>query len=413
MFHRIIIISFLTFFLSTSAWAGIQAETFTLSPMFGVHVFEGDQNFNNNASMLGLGLGYNITEQAALEAIYTHTFAKGDTTADPDAKVRTVRLDALYHLMPEEAMVPYLAVGLGAINTNPKTGSSSDHFLANAGAGIKIFLNELIAWRLDVRYLLDFPKPENNLQFMSGLFFQFGEAAAAPAPVVIAEPEPEPVETIVATQPAPEPEPEPVDSDGDGVYDDKDKCPNTPKGAPVNSDGCPLDSDGDGVYDYKDKCPNTPKGAPVNSVGCPLDSDGDGVLDYLDACPGTPAGVSVDSKGCPTKLTLKINFGLNSDKIGPEYDGEIAKAAECINNYPGNLVYIDGHTDSQGAAAYNQKLSERRAAAVKNRLIEKFNIPAGRMTSRGFGESQPVADNATKQGRFENRRVDVACGATE
>lgn len=411
MFHRIIILFLLAFSLTTSAWAGIQAETFTLSPMYGLHVFEGDQNFNNNAAMLSLGLGYNITERAALEAIYTHTFAKGDAAADPDAKVRTVRLDALYHFMPEETMVPYLAVGLGEINTNPDVGSSREHFLANAGAGLKIFLNELIAWRLDVRYLLDFPKPDNNLQFSSGLLFQFGEAAPAPAPVEIAEPEPAPVETIVATQPAPEPEP--LDSDGDGVIDDNDKCPNTPQGAPVNSVGCPLDSDGDGVYDYKDQCPNTPKGAPVNSVGCPLDSDGDGVFDYLDACPGTPAGVSIDSKGCPTKLSLKINFGSDSDKIGPEYDAEIAKAAECVNKYPGNVVYIDGHTDSRGAAAYNQKLSERRAAAVKNRLVEKFNIPASRMTARGFGESQPVADNATKQGRFENRRVDVACGATE
>ncbi len=382
MLLRIIVSSFLALFLTTSAWAGIQPQTFTFSPMFGLHVFEGDQNFEDSAALLWLGVGYNITDKAALEAVYTIAKADGETAADPDAKVRTIRLDALYHLMPEAKLVPYLAVGLGEINTNPETGKNREHLLANAGAGLKLFINEFIAWRLDARYLLDFPKPENNLQLSTGLFIQFGKAAPAPAPVEVAQPAPAPAPAAVVAPPQPEPKPQPVDSDGDGVYDDKDQCP------------------------------DTPKGAPVNSIGCPLDSDGDGVFDYLDACPDTPAGVSVDAKGCPTKLTLKINFGLDSDKIGPEYDGEIAKAAECINNYPGNLVYIDGHTDSQGSEAYNQKLSERRATAVKNSLVEKFSIPASRMTARGFGESQPVADNATKQGRFENRRVDVACGAT-
>lgn len=174
-----------------------------------------------------------------------------------------------------------------------------------------------------------------------------------------------------------------------------------------------LDSDGDGVTDDKDQCPNTPKGAPVNSVGCPLDSDGDSVFDYRDQCPETPAGVSVDVYGCPTKLTLQINFGNDSSTVSSEYDSEIAKAAQCINDYPGNSVFIDGHTDDTGPAAYNQKLSEQRAAAVKNRLIEKFNIPESRMVTRGFGEEQPVTGNKTAAERTLNRRVEVACGATK
>jgi OmpA-OmpF porin, OOP family len=100
------------------------------------------------------------------------------------------------------------------------------------------------------------------------------------------------------------------DSDGDGVPDRKDKCPNTPKGVQVYSDGCPVDLDQDGVPDYLDKCPNTPAGTPVNAEGCPFDSDGDGVPDHLDQCPGTPTGVKVDGKGCP----------LDSDGDGvPDY----------------------------------------------------------------------------------------------
>ncbi len=175
----------------------------------------------------------------------------------------------------------------------------------------------------------------------------------------------------------------------------------------------PRDSDGDGVIDELDRCPNTPRGAPVDKVGCPLDSDGDGVFDYLDKCPGTPKGVSVDATGCPTKLILHINFGHDSNVVGSQFIGEIAKAAQCINDFPGNKVLIEGHTDSSGPAEYNQKLSERRATAVVKALIDKFNIPSSRLVARGLGENQPIADNTTKAGRLENRRVEVACGATK
>jgi len=175
----------------------------------------------------------------------------------------------------------------------------------------------------------------------------------------------------------------------------------------------PKDSDGDGVMDAVDNCPNTPKGAPVNDVGCSLDSDGDGVFNYRDQCPGTPAGVSVDVYGCPTKLTLDINFATDSSKVGPEFDSEIAKAAQCIKDYPGNVVVIEGHTDSTGSAAYNQKLSQRRADAVKRQLMGKYDVEESRIIAKGFGESKPISDNKSAGGRELNRRVEVACGATE
>ncbi|HEY5674115.1 MAG TPA: OmpA family protein [Malonomonas sp.] len=183
--------------------------------------------------------------------------------------------------------------------------------------------------------------------------------------------------------------------------------------APAPVAVAPLDSDGDGVTDDKDQCPNTPKGAPVNSVGCPLDSDGDGVYDYLDQCPDTPKGVSVDSRGCPTALTLRINFKHDSSVVAEQYLGDIAKAAKCINEYPGNKVFVEGHTDSQGTSEYNQGLSERRAAAVVKTLVEQYDIPASRLTARGFGEDRPVADNTSNEGRYANRRVEVACGAAK
>ncbi len=205
----------------------------------------------------------------------------------------------------------------------------------------------------------------------------------------------------------------PIDSDKDGVADYLDKCPNTPTGIAVNKNGCPVDSDADGVADYLDKCPNTPKGAPVDKQGCPLDSDKDGVADYLDQCPNTPAGVSIDKDGCPTRLTLRIKFDNNSSQVSPVYHDELSEAAQCIKDYPGNEVLIYGHTDSKGAATYNQKLSENRASAVRNSLISQFDIAEKKLKIRGFGEDLPVADNKTSEGRALNRRVEVLCGAAK
>jgi OOP family OmpA-OmpF porin len=377
------------------AAASNQSGAFTLSPFLGNHVFEGNQSLDTS-SFWGVGLGYNLTENWAVEAVYSKTDADAEDLSTTDTKVETYHLDALYHFWPNKRFVPYIAAGLGAINSSPEGASDRDHLLLNYGAGFKYFiLDDLIALRADVRHLVDFPEPDNNLQYSAGLTFQLGKSTPAPEPVVITE----------------TPVPAPVDRDGDGVVDAMDQCPNTPSGIKVDAHGCPLDSDNDGVYDDLDKCPGTTSGVAVDSNGCPLDSDDDGVFDSLDQCPGTPQGVSVDAKGCPTTLTLHINFGHDSNKAGPEYDGEIAKAAQCINEYPGNVVFIYGHTDSDGAAAYNQKLSEQRAAAVKNRLVEKFDISADRMRTQGFGEDQPVADNKATEGKSLNRRVEVACGA--
>jgi len=283
MIKRLFIITLFALLLAGPSWAAVKPGAFTLSPMVGGQVFDSDQNLND-AILGSIGLGYNITEKAALEAVYTQANADGDTPADIDAKVRTFRLDALYHFMADNDLVPYLAIGFGEININPEVGGNKRHLLVNVGGGIKYFLREAVALRADARYLLDFPEPEENITYSAGLLFQFGGAAPAPAPVVI-EPTPAPVI--------------PKDSDGDGVTDDLDQCPNTPQGTPVNSVGCPLDSDGDGVNDDLDQCPNTPKGAPVDKDGCPLDSDGDGVFDYLDQCPNTPKGAPVDKDGCP------------------------------------------------------------------------------------------------------------------
>jgi len=208
----------------------------------------------------------------------------------------------------------------------------------------------------------------------------------------------------------------PMDSDGDGVYDGIDQCPNTPAGATVDSRGCPTDSDGDGVYDGVDQCPNTPRGATVDATGCPMDSDGDGVYDGIDQCPGTPAGAEVDERGCLVSIELTdVEFEFDSYQLtsaAAEYVREMADViAEQADPNGTGILELRGHTDSRGAAEYNQMLSERRAQAVLDYMLEVDPEIAAfqaqdRIRAVGFGETQPIDTNDTDEGRQRNRRVE-------
>ncbi|WP_303723066.1 OmpA family protein [Malonomonas rubra] len=195
-----------------------------------------------------------------------------------------------------------------------------------------------------------------------------------------------------------------------GFVDDIFLTEAKPKPTPMKM--APKDSDGDGVTDDKDQCPNTPRGDRVDAVGCSLskDSDGDGVTDDKDQCPNTPRGEMVDEVGCTLKLTLHINFDVDKADIKPEFSGELDKAAAYIKRYS-EIPYmlIAGHTDSQGSEAYNQKLSVRRAMAVRDYLINNYDVSEKKLVVRGYGELRPATSNDTAAGRYQNRRVEVIC----
>ena len=160
----------------------------------------------------------------------------------------------------------------------------------------------------------------------------------------------------------------------------------------------PKDTDGDGVYDHLDRCPGTPRGTLVDAVGCPLapkpaaplDSDGDGVYDDDDFCPDTPRGATVDDRA----------------EIRPAYEPELEAVATVLENNPAVKIQIQGHTDSVGAAAYNRQLSEKRARAVMEWLIQE-GIDRKRLSAVGLGEARPIASNDSAEGRERNRRVEL------
>jgi len=247
-------------------------------------------------------------------------------------------------------------------------------------------------------------------------------------------------EAKVIAPPPPPPVP-PKDSDGDGIIDANDKCPTVPGVAKY--DGCPVpDTDKDGINDDNDKCPTVAglakyQGCPVPDTdkdgindeedkcptvagvaryqGCPVpDTDKDGINDEEDKCPTVPGIASL--QGCPEvskEVTKTINYSAQniyfefaSTKLLPKSFKPLDDVVKVLNDNPSLKLKIDGHTDNIGSDEYNIKLSDGRAASVKNYLANK-GIAASRLESEGFGETKPVADNNTAAGRQKNRRVEM------
>jgi OOP family OmpA-OmpF porin len=146
--------------------------------------------------------------------------------------------------------------------------------------------------------------------------------------------------------------------------------------------------------------------APVAAVA--VDSDGDGVPDDADKCPDSPADKPVDADGCTiVSVVLKnVQFELNSAALTAGSGAALDKAVDAMNEYGDLRIEIQAHTDNTGDAAYNQQLSEKRAESVRDYMVSK-GIAADRMEVKGYGESRPVADNNTREGRAANRRVEL------
>lgn len=135
------------------------------------------------------------------------------------------------------------------------------------------------------------------------------------------------------------------------------------------------------------------------------DADGDGVADNKDACPSTPKGIKVDARGCWTH-SGELLFAFDSAEINKKYQSDLDDSTRVFEANPNMKVRIDGHTDDKGTEAYNQKLSLRRAQAVKDYLVKSAGININRLTVKGYGETRPAYPNDSEANRHKNRRVE-------
>ncbi len=315
--------------------------------------------------------------------------------AGPNEKIKLKGVELVLNrvFMRDRAVNPFIGVGLNSMSyLLPQKGANSHRdvgYLVKAGALTNLTksgalqLSTEIGWRTDgglkgcdlcgtgqTRYLED-------TFYGLGLHYNFGAhskpkaapVVAAAAPVVAAAPAP-----MAAPPPPPPPPPAPADSDHDGVVDSADRCPGTVAGAAVDANGCELDSDKDGV------------------------------VNRLDKCPTTPAGDKVDAVGCSLSMTLQVQFDTGKATIKPESNGKLDEFVQFLKDVPSAKGELEGHTDNVGKKASNQSLSQRRAEAVKAYVVGK-GVDAARLTAKGYGDTKPVADNKTVDGRAANRRV--------
>ena len=293
-----------------------------------------------------IGIGYMVNRHLGLELLYSDVNVDGERSRGRDAEL--IWANALHKMGGTDKIQPFALFGVG----RTEIGSSDDTEI-NVGAGFFSKISPRWSVRADVRAVHSTDEGGIEPFAFIGLTATLGKIAPPPPP----------------------------------------------------------DSDGDGVADPNDRCPNTPPGVAVDANGCPRDDDGDGVPNHLDECPGTIAGAEVDAKGChfedeeAISAEVLIEFDFDSSELRANEYGDVRRIAEFMREHPEADAMIEGHTDSIGTERYNQRLSQERAQAVRDRLVDVEGIAASRVTAIGYGESQPIASNDTEEGRQRNRRV--------
>ena len=320
----------------------------------GTYMFENERNLDDAYSLEG-GVELPLNEMMSLEAwLSDYSVDVDNSNAELDGQ--RIAVGALFHLK-EGSTRPFIAAGMGHLEFETQSGYDFSETLVHLGLGVKKYFDSNVVLRGELMAMNSLDNEFTDLGARIAVGYAFGRSVT---PVV----EEEPVkEVVVVVQ--------------EQVVEEK------PEPAP----------------------------APVQPVPAPVDTDKDGVVDAQDKCPSTDAAFKVDASGCPVMLSqaieikMNVKFPNNSSIISRDNYAEIQKVADFMKQFDGTEVTVEGHSDSTGSDAYNKMLSQRRADAVKNVLINEFKVAPERVKAIGYGEERPIADNATAEGRAANRRV--------
>jgi OmpA-OmpF porin, OOP family len=319
-----------------------------ITPQVGVLRTDSDRPTDRWNALGGLAFGKHLSDGWSAELALNGTRLQSDIDGIPDLSLYGASVDVLRVFGRENAFAPYVGIGAGVLDNQFTPGRGEQDAMAQVSIGAfwRLWENNSgsrsLALRPDFKARYDDAHSAGHLlDYIGTLGLQYSWGSPPPPP-----PAPAPV-AEPAPPPPPAVPPPPADTDGDGVTDDRDRCP------------------------------------------------------------GTPRGVAVDADGCPQKgsITLEgVTFEYNSATLQASSLYALDAVAEGLKKYPRLKVEMQGHTDSKGPDSYNLTLSQKRADAVREHLLSR-GVPSSQITAKGYGEGQPIADNATDAGRAQNRRV--------
>ncbi len=385
------------------------------------------KTWNWNAAGFRLSAGKLITNKLTFEGVASlNTVA--ENYVNLDANYPYISLDGMFKYQLTKGLFvvdPYLTIG-GGYTWLDTVGAGT----VNGGVGVNFWLTTHFGFTIQTVYKHAFEEYGlKHYQHSTGIVFKFGGKDADKDGILDEDDACPELFGTIETKGCP-------DRDKDGVIDSEDLCPDN--FGPPFLRGCP-DNDGDGTPDKYDKCPEQP--GEIDDDGCPLfDTDKDGIADKYDKCPQQPG--SNDNNGCPLNqqqqaqqqqqqaaaqqqqiiernkaiklsvtnrindLTQNITFNNGQASLTNSGKAALDEIAKVMLEQVNMKFHIAGHTDNLGSTATNLALSENRANTVRKYLVLK-GIEAIRITSQGYGENNPIADNATSQGRIKNRRVEI------
>ncbi len=401
--------------LAAPGFAGNQGETFTLDPFTGFYQFDGAQNLDLR-SYYGLRAGYNFTKNLAVEGMIGYSLTEIEFMKYQDRDVRFFRygIDALYHFNADGNFVPFVSAGVGGTQTMNSSNGMADHGygLINYGVGVKYFLADTVALRGDVKQALfkQSGDTRTNLEYTVGLNFLLGAEKKAVAVIPPAADTTAP--TVVCVTPTDDVTGVAVDRNITATFSEEmNRSMITTSTFSVKRGTTPVP----GTVTYAGRTA-TFKPATVLEKGITYTAtSAAGVKDLAGNALAKNyvwSFTTVSSpKMCPVVLISLEDSHFAFDSAALTEDGKtiLNYNAKILIENPKMKIRIAGYTSAAGTHEYNQKLSEKRAAAVRDYLI-KEGVAPNRLTKIGYGETrpaeyEPVPENIYSEAAKANQRV--------
>ncbi|MDD2309833.1 MAG: outer membrane beta-barrel domain-containing protein [Desulfuromonadaceae bacterium] len=392
--------------LATPGFAENRKGAVTLSPFVGGYVLDRDQREESRPEF-GLRAGYNFTENFGAEAMFGYSLTETKQQyGSREADRYRYGVDLLYHFMPDGKFVPFIALGGGGTNFNiPNTPSAENHNagLVDYGGGVKYFVNPDIALRGDVRHvILVHDIGENNFEYSVGLTFNFGgERKAVAAITDTSAPADTVAPTVFFTSPVNGAPAVPVSQKVNAAFSEPmDPATITPEIFTLKQGNTPvagkLSSSGSTATFAPSR--NFEKGKAYTATVTTGAKDLAGNALTRDYVWDFTAFAEPRVIGCLATLD-NSHFDFDSANISENGKTILAANIVVLKNDPTMAIRVAGHTSAAGSEEYNQKLSERRAEAVKDYLV-KGGIDANRISTIGYSEKYPAQHEADPSDRL-------------